>query len=333
MTSQAGDAILMDSIVPFESYEYRLWGQVLVSDLDLGLSDTSSDRGRSGHIRIQRIPRTHLHELSRTESLECPNEDGSIWLTISRSNSLYVLDFPGVCSIQIDSNVPLIEYAPEPGVGTSTIVHLLLDHALPRLVSLLNGYFVLHASAWVIQNDAIVLLGESGAGKSTLASWFGTQGFPIVTDDCLVLHWDPHDGEWMALPSYPSVRLWPDSIDGIGINPSGLREFAHYSAKRRTNETHDNLCFATSPVHLGAAFVLKSGDHGPCLVEPCPVNDAFGALSLGVFRLEIASTKTNRREFEILTDLVEKIPFWSVSHGNDYTLLPEIQQRMLDVLR
>ena len=314
-------------------HEFKLWGQDLLSDLDLGLLETRGAGSCSTAVRIQGVQPHRMHELTRTESLDCTNQDGSIWLTISRSGPAYVLDFPNLCSFHIDPGALLIEYAPEPGASTSTTVHMLLDHALPRLVSLLKDYFVLHASAWIVGDTAVMALGQSGAGKSTLAGWMGTHGFPIVTDDCLVLHHDPHRPEWVALPSYASVRLWPDSIDAMGIDAAGLREVAHYSTKRRTAQEQDSLRFAGGPVPLGSAFVLKPGDQDHCSVDACPVDEAFGALSQSVFRLEIASPEMNRREFEILTDLVEKTPFWSISHGTDYTKLPELQQRILEVLR
>jgi len=222
-----------------ESYKYRLWGQVLLCDLDLGLPEAQSAHAGSTSVRIQFVSQVRLRELTRTESLHCTNEDGSIWLTISRSSPGYILDFPGLCSFDIEPEDPCILYAPEPGAASSTIVHLILDHALPRLISLLKGYFVLHASAWVVGERAILALGQSGAGKSTMASWFGAQGYPILTDDCLVLRQDSPKSQWMALPSYPSVRLWPDSIDAVGIDDSALREFAHYSGKRRTAERQD----------------------------------------------------------------------------------------------
>lgn len=315
------------------SYAYKLWGQPLDSDLDLGLSGEPLGSLSHDAIRIVRDRQYRLRDLDERESLECPNHDGSIWLTISRSGTAYLLDFTGLCTFRINPDNRLIEYAPEPGTGTSTIVHLLLDHALPRLISLLPNYFVLHASAWIVKNVAVIALGQSGAGKSTLASRFGAEGFPILTDDCLVLHQNPQSGEWVALPSYPSVRLWPDSIEAVGVDTSALREVAHYSSKRRTAAEQDNLRFATEPVPLGGAFVLNSSESVECSVHPGSVNEAFGALGSGVFRLEIASPEMNRREFEILTDIVEKIPFWSVSHGNDYTQLPELQQRILAVLR
>ena len=314
-------------------HEFKLWGQILLSDLDLGLPKRPCGRSSSTAVRIEGTPQVRLRQLTRTDSLDCTNDNGSTWLTISRSDQAYLLDFPCLCSFRIDPGAHLIEYAPDLAAGTSTVVHLLLDHVLPRLVSLLKNYFVLHASAWVVGDTAVMVLGQSGTGKSTMVSWLGAQGFPILTDDCLVLHREPRAGVWIALPSYPSVRLWPDSIDALGIDASGLREFAHYSAKRRTAEEQDGLLFAAGPVPLGAAFVLKSGDSGKCSVDTCPVNEAFSALSLGVFRLEIASQAMNRREFEILTDLVEKTPFWSLSHGNDYTRLPELQQRIMSVLR
>ena len=68
--------------------------------------------------------------------------------------------------------------------------------------------------------------------------------------------------------------------------------------------------------------MLKTGDPDACFVKACTANEAFGALRLKVFRLEIVSPETNRGEFEFRTEIVGKIPFWSVSYGNDYNQLP-----------
>ena len=314
-------------------YEFRLWGQTLVSDLDLGLAERFSDGRNPTPIRLRSVPHSRVDELKFFEPLVCTNDKGEIWLKISKSDSAYLLDFVDLCLFRIDPAALLIEYAPDPTATPSTIVHLILDHALPRLISLLKNHFVLHASAWVVGGKAVMAVGQSGAGKSTMASWFGRHGYPILTDDCLVLHRDSGSDPWMAQPSYPSVRLWPDSIDALGIDSAELREFAHYSGKRRTADQQGRLFFATDPAPLGGAFSLRIENSSGPTFEACSVNEAFAAVSLGVFRLEIASPEINQREFEILTDLVERTPFWSISHSNDYANLAEMEQRVLQVMR
>ena len=51
----------------------------------------------------------------------------------------------------------------------------------------LRGVTCLHASAVVIDEQAVVFLGQSGAGKSTTAAAFAQLGYPVLSDDVVAL--------------------------------------------------------------------------------------------------------------------------------------------------
>src|SRR6185437_11477438 len=188
-----------------------------------------------------------------------------------RSGDGYLVRFPGLCSFHIQPHAMRINCAPVAGVDGSTIAHLILDHAIPRLLSLTPGFVVFHASAVQVGERVLAVLGQSGQGKSTLAALFAAEGYPLLTDDCLVVRWDESAGEWLAQASYQSVRLWPDSADALGIPDSELREFAGYSSKKRTGREVD-FRFASEGAPLAACFVLpqrEEPDHaGAPELEP-----------------------------------------------------------------
>jgi len=71
----------------------------------------------------------------------------------------------------------------------------------------LSGIPALHASAVVVADKAIVFLAGKHAGKSSLAASFVGAGWPLLTDDVLVV--EPSGDEALARPGYPSMRLWP----------------------------------------------------------------------------------------------------------------------------
>jgi len=330
------------------SFQYQLWGYRIISDFDLGeLEPAADDNCQSGSIHLILAADKDWVRADR-RALEYHLANGDLWQESWNAGGGYVSRFPGLCSFRILPDQMRIECAPQPGIGSSTIVHLILDHAIPRLLSLKPGSLVIHASAVQVEDEVIAVLGQSGQGKSTLAAWFASQGFPILTDDCLLLRWHEAARQWLAQPSYGSVRLWPDSVDALGIEESALREFAHYSSKKRTGKQAD-FRFAAEGAPLKACFVLaglgnsipedptagnSEQQHcGPPKVRRLAVNEAFLALAQAVFRLDAEDEQINRREFEILTGLTDTVRFWSLAYERKYDWLPAVQSAIINALR
>src|ERR1035441_1772757 len=46
-----------------------------------------------------------------------------------------------------------------------------------------RGWFIAHASAVRVGDEAVIFCGRAGRGKSTLAVQLGTRGYPLVSDD------------------------------------------------------------------------------------------------------------------------------------------------------
>lgn len=324
------------------SFAYHLWSHRLVSEFDLGELEPASDScGPGGSIHIHRSSEADWPQLKGQSILEIRLDDGDLWLSSSKSENGYVLHFPDLCSFRIRPSEMRIDCDPAPGIAESTIAHLILDHAIPRLLSLTPGFMVFHASAIRIENQVVAVLGQSGQGKSTLAAWFAARGFPLLTDDCLVVRWDEAAGQWLAQPSYPSVRLWPDSVDALAIPESELREFAGYSLKKRTGREVD-FRFASAGAPLTACFVLRGasqGDEtepvhsGPPELRPLSVNESFLALAGAVFRIAPDDPQVNRREFEVLTSLTATVRFWDLNYERQYRSLPDVQDVIIKAVQ
>jgi hypothetical protein len=320
------------------TFEYQLWGHRVVSDFDLGELEPAPAGGLQGILRVSRASEKGWTPPESDALLEARLDNGDLWFASWSAGGSYLARFPKLCSFRICPERMHIECAPEPGVAESTIAHIILDHALPRLFSVRSGYMVLHASAVQAEDRVIAVLGQSGLGKSTLAAWFASQGFPILTDDCLVLRWDEAARQWMALPSYQSVRLWPDSVEALGIEASSLREFAGYSSKRRTGREVDYR-FVTGGAPLKACFVLAGAtgsgvEHcGAPEIRPLTVNESFLALAQAAFRLDAGDAQINRREFEALTELADTAGFWSLAYERKYSWLPDVQRAIMQAIQ
>ena len=152
--------------------------------------------------------------------------DGSVWLYFGRQDSGYVLRFPGIADFLVNRRAQGVRCYPSPGVPPESIRHLFLDQVLPLVVNG-PGKLVVHASAVASPYGAIAFLGRTGYGKSTLAASFSRRGFPMMTDDCLLLEEDK--GRLFAVPSYPGLRLWPETVSELFALPPELSPVAHYS--------------------------------------------------------------------------------------------------------
>jgi hypothetical protein len=78
-----------------------------------------------------------------------------------------------------------------------------------------RGLLPLHCSGIVVQGACIAFVGPSGTGKSSLAGIFLKRGYPILTDDILVIS-VVSDGAPQAYPGYPQLKLWADTVNKLG---------------------------------------------------------------------------------------------------------------------
>ena len=334
----AGTALIRLS--PLKSFRYQLWHHGLVSDFDLGELEVASDDA-GGCIQICRSSEASWPATEGRPLLEDRLENGELWSASWQAADGYRLCFQELCNFWIQPLAMRIDCDPSAEIAESTVAHLILDHAIPRLLSLTPGFVVFHASAVQVGDSVLAVLGQSGQGKSTLATSFAAEGYPLLTDDCLVVRWDEGAGQWLAQPSYHSVRLWPDSVGALGIPKSELREFAGYSTKKRTGREVD-FRFAAAGAPLAACFVLPSGDQpkavppahiGQPELWPLSVNDAFVALAGAVFRIDPEDAAVNRREFEVLTSLTESVRFWSLQYEREYRWLPAVREVMIEAVQ
>ncbi|HBB33923.1 MAG TPA: serine kinase [Cyanobacteria bacterium UBA8803] len=132
-----------------------------------------------------------------------------------------------------------------------------------------RGLLILHASAVVINGGVIAFLGKSGQGKSTTAGALHQLGYPIVTDDVLALDITDTSGV-TVFPSFPQLRLWPESAVSLGNAPETLPPVFPNSEKRLRHVTEG---FQQTPLPLKQIYVLEYGSN--LEIEPLKSQEAF----------------------------------------------------------
>ena len=157
---------------------------------------------------------------------------------------------------------------PAPGVEERVLRLFILGTAFAMLLHQRGEVVVLHASVVAISGQAVAFIGAKGAGKSAIAATLYAQGHDLVADDILAI--DMNQGCPMALPGFPHLKLWPDSVASLGHVPETLPRLRPGLEKRGYRITAG---FARAPVPLRCIYVLSPGPEPE--IEPLRPQEAL----------------------------------------------------------
>lgn len=241
------------------------------------------------------------------------------WLRFGQAGADYLLDFPGLVRFLITDEARALQVEPGPAVPDVTVRHLMLNQALPLVLSQ-RGRLVLHAAAIAVGDEVMGLVGPTGSGKSTLVAACGRLGAAVVADDSLVLH---RRGErWVAVPSYPAVRLWPDALDRLAWPDEGDGAVAHYHDKRRLTPKDGVWRFETRVLPLTRLWMLDAKQ---------PPRPAALELYSQVFRLDVRDHAESARLFHLIADLASAVSVAALDAGVDTRDAAATARRLLTV--
>ena len=225
---------------------------------------------------------------------------GPFWMRVAATGSGHIVQFPGFAEFAVTPDA-IVCHA-RTGVPSGTVRHLLLDQLIPALLGS-RARLVLHASAVDIGARAIGFLGAAGAGKSTLAAALVRGGASLVTDDALVI--DCGTSVPRAVPSYPGLRLWPDSARLVGVWRVRRTRVAHYTRKQRWSGAA--VPYSDRPLPLGALYLVARGrSRGG--IHLMSARQSIMALVRYSMMLDASDRSTVGFGFELASRLVEQIP-------------------------
>lgn len=235
------------------------------------------------------------------------------WLSFARVADGRILRFHGVADFHVASAGDAIRCAASDGCTPVTLRHLLLDQVLPLVLSQ-RGRLVLHASAVHVDGlGTVALAGAAGLGKSTLATALGRRGCAVVSDDSLVVV--DRDGVLQAVPGYPGVRLWRDSLRALGVGRGD--PVAHYTSKVRVGPPH--LEFRSRPSPLKAVFVLEPRSRAGQAARTGSIapRDRVIALTRAAYVMDVADRQQLAALFAALARLATRVPVLRLQVADD----------------
>ena len=146
-----------------------------------------------------------------------------------------------------------IEIRPLPGVPAHVLGLFVTGTAFAMLLYQ-RGYTVLHGSVAEIDGCGVGFLGHKGAGKSTLAMSMQQTGGALIADDLLAVQAGP---DFVALPGFPQMKLWPDSLHQLGYQADELMRLRPELEKRGVPFAQPQ---PPRPAPLRHLFVVQQSD-------------------------------------------------------------------------
>ena len=260
--------------------------------------------------------------------------DGTPWMRCAKVTPGYLLCFPDLASFVFDISNHSLHCIPQEHIPPHTLHHLLLDQVLPLVLNY-EGKEALHGAAVVTPYGACAFVGVTGAGKSTLAASFLSAGYAVLTDDCVVL--ESRGGTLVAIPAYPSLRLWDDAIAALFGTTGSCAPVAHYTPKQRFAATLATS-YAASAVPLAGIYVLGTGDSTPPIsptvaeISPMIERDALMTLLSLAFKLDICDQHRLTQELDCLRQIVTQVPVRRLTVPDSLVALPAVHDIILQDL-
>lgn len=253
-----------------------------------------------------------------------PAHAGGLALALYRERAAYLLRFPELADVVISNDGDQVAVWPVSGTGLATLTHLVLDQVLPRCLAH-RGRLVLHAGAVAVGEQAVAFVGATGRGKSTLTASLDAAGYPLLSDDALMMC--EVDGCACAVPTYPSLRLWPDTIAGLYADTPVSESMAHYSTKRRIVQDRD----AGPAKRLAAIVVLEAESATIASHRPSP-SAACMAIISNSFLLDVADHHRAAAVLIEARDVAEHVPVFSIFYPRHFARLPQVHAAIFSLL-
>lgn len=192
-----------------------------------------------------------------------------------------------------------------------------------------QGFEPLHGTAIVDQGEAIVFLGDSKFGKSTLAASFVNAGYPLLTDDLLLLRETRRGLE--AYPGPPRLKLFPKTARRfLGSAAAGAR-LNSVTRKLIIPLTAKQTC--AEAVHLRAIYVLAGPEQmrsrPGVQIEPIVAREAFFALAGNTFNALIDDSARLQRQVIETARFLRSVPVKKLAYPRLLARLPEVREAIL----
>jgi hypothetical protein len=255
-------------------------------------------------------------------------DDGESMFVIYKMHAGHLVHFTKMVDFYLSSDT-IIAHVLDP--ANRYMVEILLLGEIFSLWLELQGIPMIHASAVVVDNDAIAFLSSSMGGKSGLAAACAKKGHLILTDDVLPV--ENQDNLFLARPGYPAMRMWPDQA-GYFFGEYENLELVHpdYSKRRILVGPGGFGTFCSEEKPLKGIYIpQRLGPDSDIIIEPLSKKNAFFALIQNSFTaglVEALGLQPQRMDF--FSRMVMQVPVRRLNYPEGFHHLSHVVDAVLE---
>ncbi|MDN3644826.1 hypothetical protein QWY75_01250 [Pontixanthobacter aestiaquae] len=218
-----------------------------------------------------------------------------------------------------------IHYDRDAGADDTQIISIILGTALAAAM-MQRRILPIHSCSVMTDQGAVLVMGRSGAGKSTMLGGLLALDLPMLADDVTGLDFD-NNGQPVAIPGFPAMRLWEDSLTKLGHSTDGLPQVR--SDIRKYYVPVEN--FHTTRARIRAIVHLTVSNETNVRIEPLGDAERVECLSRFIFRKKFIDGMGMRRfAFEQVAKTVNQVPLLRVTRPAVAVEPKRLAQQMLD---
>lgn len=305
-------------------YLYTLYGISLRSDMPLALERQAREGDAAIEIRTE--PASFFTRATRGASFD---ESLADWFRYARLEDLSsYARWKGLGEFLVSSDGRQVHCRKFRGALSESFQVYLLQRAL-SFALVKQGFEPLHATAVVVNGQAIAFLGNSGFGKSCMAACFLADGHKLLTDDLLLLRRSASG--LRAYPGPPRIKLFPamanrflgDQVAGVPMNPETKKLVLPLAAGQ----------LASGPAPLKAIYVLQSPRESRrkqgIRLMPLDPRQAFLELLKNTFNYQHVAPDRLQRQFTEVSRLANTVRFIKLCHSRVIRDLPAVRDAIL----
>lgn len=178
----------------------------------------------------------------------------------------------------------------------------------------------IHSSGIVYNNKAVLFAGNSGIGKSTIALALNNMHkYKLISDDITVVT------EQNSLPqiysSFPSLKLWQDSLDMLNISKKGLQFIRKDVNKYRYFSENDFFSGIISPHTI---FVLENSNTNKIELTEVKGVEKFNLVRTHIFRAKMIKELYSKEHFKTLTLLLNSVICYKILRPKEINTINEL---------
>ena len=206
-----------------------------------------------------------------------------------------------------------------------------LSGPVVSLLSIARGALPFHAGCVSVDGVAYLVVGEKGFGKSTLiASWLNA-GAQFIADDQVIVRFSSDRPPYTCM-SQPIIRLFPDSLERMGLDPNDYPRMVPETQKRAAWNAKKWTC-AEGEMRVGGVFLLRpEPDRGATTIELQSVagGEAIRRLHQSVAAHGVLSPEESASTLQACGDLVKTLNVVDVSYSHDVHKPVDVARLMAD---